>query len=95
MASLHIEHAITDLTTWTAAFSAFAGAREQAGVLAEQVRQPVGDPHHVVVDLEFDTVARAEAFLSFLQTSVWAVPANSPALVGSPEAKVLETVKLS
>ena len=44
MATLHIEHPITDLETWRGAFNAFADARKNAGVRAQRVRQPVGDP---------------------------------------------------
>lgn len=32
MATLHIEHPITDFESWTAAFARFADARRQAGV---------------------------------------------------------------
>ena len=92
MPTLHIDHAITDLTVWRGAFDPLRELRRQAGVLHELVRQPVGDPHRVVVDLEFDTVEHAEAFLELLVSTVWATPANAPALVGSPTAIVLDTV---
>jgi hypothetical protein len=95
MASLHIEHPITDLPTWTAAFSSLAEVRQQAGVRREQVRHPVGDARFVVVDLEFESIAQAETFLGFLQSQVWALPENSPALAGTPEAKILESVELT
>ena len=94
MASLHIEHSITDLKTWTSAFEAFAETRRRAGVRAETVRCAEGDETSVVIDLEFDSTDQAYAFQHFLKTQVWAVPANSPALTGSPESKVLETVPL-
>lgn len=92
MPSLHIEHPITDLKTWTSAFVAFAEVRRRAGVRAETVRCPAGDETFVVIDLEFETTDQAHAFQHFLETQVWAVPANSPALAGTPEARVLETV---
>ena len=92
MPSLHIEHAITDLPTWTAAYSAFAAVRKDAGVRHEQVRQPIDDPHFVVIDLDFDSIEEAEGFLAFLRANVWAVPENSPALAGTPDAKILEPV---
>lgn len=95
MPSLHIEHPITDLKTWTSAFSAFTEIRRQAGVSAESVRCPEGDDTFVVIDLEFDTIDQAHAFLHFLETKVWAVPESSPALAGTPEAKILETVELT
>ncbi len=95
MPSLHIEHPITDLKTWTSAFAAFAEMRRQAGVSAETVRRPQGNDAFVVIDLEFDTTDQAHAFLHFLETQVWAVPENSPALAGTPDAKILETVELT
>lgn len=95
MTTLHIEHAITDLGTWTAAFARFAGARREAGVRAERVAHPVDDPAYVVVDLDFDTPEAARSFLGFLEARVWAVPANSPALVGSPSARILQPVAVA
>jgi hypothetical protein len=94
MPSLHIEHPITDLATWTSAFTAITEIRRQAGVTSERVRHPEGDDTFVVVDLEFDTSEHAHAFLHFLQTQIWAVPENAPALAGTPDAKVLEPVQL-
>lgn len=90
MATLHIEHAITDFATWRGAFDRFGEAREQAGVRSHSVRRPVDDPNFVVIDLDFDTVPQAEAFLGMLRTRVWAVPENAPALAGEPRATILE-----
>ena len=92
MATLHIEHRITDFETWKAAFDRFADARRAAGVRGHRVQRPVDDPAYVVVDLEFDSVGEARAFLEFLEANVWAVPANAPALAGSPETMILELV---
>ena len=89
MATLHIEHPITDLDTWLGAFNNFAGARSDAGVTAQQVRQPVGDPCYVVVDLEFDDANAAQAFKEFLESVVWQSRDLSPGLDGTPTARVL------
>ena len=93
MTSLHIEHPITDLSTWTTAFAAFEEIRRQAGVTAERVSHPVDDDRYIVVDLDFDTSEQARSFLHFLETQVWAVPENAPALAGTPVAKILEQVR--
>ena len=90
MATLHIEHPITDFGTWNAAFARFAGARQHAGVREQRVLQPVDDPAYVVVDLDFDTVGEAERFLGFLRANVWAVTENAPALAGEPQTRILE-----
>jgi hypothetical protein len=92
MPSLHIEHAVTDLDTWSSVFQSFGPIRAAAGVVAEIVRHVEGDDRFVVIDLEFDTSEHAHGFLHFLRTEVWAEPAASPALAGTPEAKVLEPV---
>lgn len=92
MSTLHIEHAITDLATWQAAFDRFAGRRSAAGVLAHRVSQPVDDDHYVVIQLDFPSTGQAAAFLGFLEAQVWSTTANSPGLAGSPRAVVLQTV---
>ena len=90
VATLHIEHAITDFGVWRTAFASFDQARHAAGVREARVYRPVDDPKFVVLDLDFDTRGEADAFLRFLETVVWENPANSPALVGAPRAVVLE-----
>jgi hypothetical protein len=95
MTTLHIEHAISDFAVWSAAFERFADVRRAAGVRGHDVRRPVDDDHHVVIDLDVDTVEHATAFLAFLRTEVWASPSAAPALIGAVDARVLETVASS
>ena len=90
MATLHIEHPITDFDTWNAAFARFADARRRAGVRQQRIQRPVGNPAYVVIDLDFDTVGEAEKFLGFLEQNVWASSENAPALAGKPQTQILE-----
>ena len=90
MTTLHIEHPITDIVTWRAAYDRFADQRRQAGVHAERVAQPVDDDHYVVVDLDFSSRDGAERFLGFLETTVWASRETSPGLAGTPRTRILE-----
>jgi hypothetical protein len=90
MPTLHIEHAISDFEVWQQAFKRFDVARQQAGVRSHEVRRPVDDAQYVVIDLDFDTVEQAERFRKFLHENVWSSSANSPALVGPPETKILQ-----
>ena len=90
MVTLHIEHPITDYSTWRKAFDSFAAARRQAGVIGERVTRPVDDQRYIVVALDFDAVERAESFRHFLETQVWASPAASPGLDGKPRTAILE-----
>ena len=89
MATLHIEHPISDLGTWLGAFNHFAEARRDAGVTAERIHQPIDDDRYIVVQLDFATVEAAEKFKGFLESVVWQSRDLSPGLAGSPVARVL------
>lgn len=89
MATLHIEHEITDFASWKAAFDRFADRRREAGVTAHRIHQPHDDPAYVVLQLDFPSVEQAQGFRTLLESRVWSSPANSPALKGSPRARVL------
>lgn len=91
MATLHIEHPISDLRTWLGAFNKFEEARKKAGVRSQRVHRPVDDDRYIYVRLDFDSVEAAAAFKSFLET-VWASAEASPALVGTPTARILTEV---
>jgi hypothetical protein len=90
MPTLHIEHPITDLNLWNEAFERFAEVRAKSGVRAQRIQQPVDDPHYIVIDLDLDTADKAGRFLAYLQANVWSSPAQAPALVGTPQTKILQ-----
>lgn len=91
MFTLSIEHKISDLRTWKQAFDRFGEAREEAGVLRHRISCPVDDPHHLVIELDFDARESAERFRQFLHDVVWANRDASPALIGAPDTRILET----
>lgn len=93
MTTLRIEHAIHDFGTWQKAFDGFAEARTRAGVRSLAIRRPVDDPKYLMLDLEFDTAAQAEAFAGFLRQRVWSSPASSPGLAGTPQTRILDLVQ--
>jgi hypothetical protein len=94
MATLHIEHPITDLETWLGAFGRFAEARTRAGVKAQRVHQPIDDENYIYVELDFDSSEEADAFKDFLETTVWSSTDASPGLRGAPRARVLTKVEI-
>jgi hypothetical protein len=94
MPTLHIEHAVNDFDVWRAAFGRFAAIRTRSGVLAQRVHRPVDDPRYVIIDLDFGTTEEAQRFLTFLREQVWASAANAPALVGSPQTRILEPAEV-
>ena len=57
---------------------------------SERIRGELLHRRYVVIDLVFDTREQAEAFLGFLKRQVWGVPANAPALAGTPQTMILE-----
>lgn len=92
MITLHIEHPISDLQTWLGAFNRFEEARKKAGVRSHRVHQPVDDDKYIYLRLDFDSVEEATAFKGFLENTVWASAEASPALVGTPTARILTEV---
>lgn len=92
MVTLHIEHAITDYDTWKRAFDRFADVRRVSGVLRHRVHRPTDNERYVVIGLDFGTRDEAAKFLHILTTRVWSTPANSPALAGAPQTRILELV---
>ena len=90
MTTLHIEHPITDFATWAAAFDRFSGRQAAGRLIGHRVQAPIDDPNYLVIDLDFDSAGEATAFLDFLRTSVWSIPANAPGLAGVPESMILE-----
>ncbi|MBX7442589.1 MULTISPECIES: hypothetical protein [unclassified Arthrobacter] len=91
MYTLQIEHSITDFDTWKAAFDRDPVGRAASGVLTHRIGRPVGEPHYIVVELDFAHLAQAERLLMNLRTKVWRSPANAPALAGTPTTRIIET----
>jgi hypothetical protein len=50
------------------------------------------DPNYVMIDLDFDSPSKAEAFLATMR-EVWRMPAAAPALAGSPQARIVEVAE--
>jgi hypothetical protein len=81
--TLKIEHAIVDFEIWKQAFERDPIGREAAGVRRYRVFRPLNDPKYVIIDLDFDGRADAEAFLDELR-GVWSRVDQSPGLARAP-----------
>jgi hypothetical protein len=92
MTILHIEHAISEFETWKRAFDSDPLQREQSGVRGYRVFRPDDDPNYILLDLEFDSPGEALSFRAALE-GLWGSRRAAPALVGRPEARILETVE--
>ena len=88
---LRVEHPVTDFAVWKRAFDSDPARRQDSGVRRYRVSRAVDDPTQVTVDLEFDSLAAAEAFLVTLRT-VWGRVAGT--LVDTPSGRVLEAVEV-
>ncbi|MDQ3538253.1 MAG: hypothetical protein M3415_05600 [Actinomycetota bacterium] len=91
MPVLRIDHAVSDFDAWKRAFDSDPIGRARSGVRRYRVLRPVGDPNHVMVDLEFDNARDAEASRDALQELWGRVEAEG--LIRSPSAVILEAVE--
>lgn len=62
MITLRIEHPVPDFEAWKRAFDQDPVGRRQGGVRRYRLWRSHADPGYVIVELDFDDVARAEAF---------------------------------
>lgn len=70
MYMLRIEHPVPDYTAWKKAFDGDPAGRKKAGVRRYRILRAVDDPNHVLIDLEFDTLAEAEGLLTAMR-AIW------------------------
>jgi hypothetical protein len=90
MVTLRIQHAVPAFETWKQAFDADPLDRKGGGVRRYSIHRSVSDPSFVMIDLEFETVVEADAFLERLRI-LWGGAAR--AVMRNPQAWVVETVK--
>ncbi|GAA3729822.1 hypothetical protein HDA32_006058 [Spinactinospora alkalitolerans] len=93
MPILQIDHKVSDFDEWKTIFDRDPLNRKERGVRRHRVAHPVDDRNHLVIELEFDSVGEAEAFLAALREDVWRLQETSPALVGEPRTRIVETVE--
>ncbi|WTW92108.1 hypothetical protein OG216_01400 [Streptomycetaceae bacterium NBC_01309] len=85
---LRVQHAVGDYAAWKAAFDSDPLGRGEAGVKSYRVLRPAGDPGHVMIDLDFDTAAEAEAMEAALR-ELW----TRVAVVVDPQTQIVEEVE--
>lgn len=90
MYMLQIEHPVPDFEGWKQAFDSDPVGREKSGVRRYQILRPVGDPNHVMIDLEFDTLAQAEALLAEMR-AVWGRVEGK--IMMNPQARIVDIIE--
>jgi hypothetical protein len=88
MPTLQIEHSVPNYDAWKKAFDSDPIGRERSGVRRYRVMRPVDDPGYVMIDLEFDAVADAEAVQAQLR-ELW----GRVDVVGQPRSRIVETLE--
>ena len=87
---LRIEHPVTTYEGWKNAFDGDPAGREKSGVRRYRILRPIDDPKYVMIDLEFDTAAHAEALLAAMR-KVWGRVQG--AIITDPKARIVEAVE--
>ncbi len=90
MPILHIEHPVPNFEGWKQAFDSDPAGRERSGVRRYQISRSMDDPNYVMIDLEFDTKAEAEALLAAMR-AVWGRVEGS--IMMNPQARIVEVVE--
>jgi hypothetical protein len=91
MPTVRIEHAVPNFDQWKRAFDSDPVGRKASGVRRYQVLRAQDDPNLVMIDLDFDSLDEADAFLRAMEM-VWAGPAK--AVMQNPRARVADIVEV-
>jgi hypothetical protein len=87
---VRIEHPIPDFDGWKRAFDSDPVGREKSGVRRYQILRPIDDQKYVMIDLEFDALSQAEAFLTAMRV-VWGRVEGT--IIMNPQARIVEAVE--
>ena len=90
MPIVRIEHSVPSFEKWKQAFDSDPADRRGSGVRRYQILRPQDDPNCVLIDLEFDSLAEAKAFLVTMQR-IWDGPGK--AVMQNPRGRVADVVE--
>jgi hypothetical protein len=91
MLVVRIEHAVPIFEKWKQVFDSDPADRKGSGVRRYQILRAQDDPNLVMIDLEFETVGEAEAFVSRMRR-LWEGPGK--AVMQGPRARIVERVEV-
>ena len=90
MPVVRIEHSVPSFDKWKEAFDRDPADRKGSGVRRYQILRLQNEPNYVMIDLEFDNTAEAEAFVKKMQR-IWEGPAKGVML--NPRARIADFVE--
>ena len=91
MVILQVEHGVREYEIWKTAFDSDPVGREAGGVRSYRIMRVTDDERRVVIELEFDAYAGADAFRERLR-QMW-VSAGAELGLEDPSARILEVVE--
>lgn len=90
MPILRIEHPVPDFDGWKQAFDSDPVGRERSGVRRYRILHDMDNPNYVMIDLEFDSKAEAEALLAAMR-GIWSRVQGQ--IMRDPQARIVEVVE--
>jgi hypothetical protein len=90
MIVVQIEHPVPDFDKWKAAFDSDPVNRERSGVRRYQVLRPLDSPNFSIIELEFNSLSEAEAFLAAMR-KVWGRVEGT--IIESPRVRIVEVIE--
>lgn len=87
---LRIEHSVPEFDGWKKIFDSDPLDREKSGVRRYRILRPVDDPKYVMIDLEFDSADKAEAFRAALR-DLWRQEEGR--IMEHPQVRIIEAVE--
>ena len=90
MPIVRIEHRVPSFEKWKQAFDSDPADRKGSGVRRYQILRLQEDADYVLIDLEFDSMSEAEAFLRTMER-IWGGPGK--AVMQNPIGRVAEVVE--
>lgn len=91
MPTLQIEHGVHDYDAWKESFDRDPVGREAGGVRRYRILRPSDEPYVVIIELDFDSHAEAEAFHRRLE-ELWAGAGANHGLRGL-RARILDVAE--
>ena len=90
MVVLQIEHPVLNFDAWKKAFDSDPVNRKQSGVRRYRVLRPINNPSYAIIELEFDSLDKAEGLLTALR-EVWRGVQGT--IIENPQVRIVEMVE--
>ena len=87
MLIVRIEHSVPDYERWKRVFDSDPADRKGSGVRRYEVLRDHDDRNFVMIDLEFDTIDQAQAFVRKME-GIWNGPGR--AVMQGPRSRIVE-----